>query len=44
MTHLVFYVFMFRKFIGDQSSIVALKDVDIEKNLTYEEVPIEILD
>ena len=42
--HPVFYVSMLRKFVGDVDTIVPLKDVTIEDNLTYEEVPVEILD
>ena len=42
--HPVFHVSMLRKFIGDIDTIVPLEKVTIEENLTYEEVPIEILD
>jgi len=42
--HPVFHVSMLRKFIGDANSIVPLDDVAIQEDLTYEEVPIEILD
>src|SRR5687767_7918490 len=42
--HPVFHVSMLRKFIGDIDSIVPSKDVLIEDNMTYEEVPVEILD
>ena len=35
---------MLRKFIGDIDSIVPLKNVSIDEDLTYEEVPVEILD
>ena len=44
MVHLVFHVSMLRKCIGDPSSIVPLEVVNVEENLTYEEVPVEILD
>lgn len=44
MVHLVFYISMLRKFVGDSSSIVSLEDVNVEVNLTYEEVLVEILD
>ena len=40
----VFHVSMLRKFIGDANSIVPLSDVTIDEDLTYDEVPIEILD
>ena len=42
--HPVFHVSMLRKFIGDASTIVPLREITIEEDLTYEEVPIEILD
>ena len=35
---------MLRKFIGDENTIVPLQDVTIEENLSYEELPVEILD
>lgn len=35
---------MLGKFVGDQSSIVPLQDMNIENNLSYEHVPVEILD
>ena len=44
MVHPVFHVSMLRKFIGDENTIVLLQDVTIEKNLSYEELPIEILE
>ena len=44
MVHPVFHVSMLRKFIGDENTIVPLQDVTIEENLSYEEVPVEILD
>jgi hypothetical protein len=40
----VFHVSMLRKCVGDPSSIVPLGVVNVEENLTYEEVPVEILD
>lgn len=40
----VFQASMLRKFVGDQSTIVALESVDFEKNLTCVEIPIEIFD
>ena len=44
MVHPVFHVSMLRKFIGDENTIVPLQDVQIEENLSYEELPVEILD
>ena len=40
----MFHVFMFRKYIFDPSHILTDLPMQIEKNLTYEEQPIEILD
>lgn len=44
LIHLVFHVSMLRKFLGDLSSIVPLHDVNIEDDLSYEELQVEILD
>ena len=44
MVHPVFHVSMLRKCLGDPSSIVPLEVVNVEENLSYEEVPVEILD
>src|SRR5688572_1569585 len=44
MVHPVFHVSMLRKFIGVENTIVPLQDVTIEENLSYEELPVEILD
>ena len=44
MVHPVFHVSMLRKCLGDPSSIVPLDMVNVEENLSYEEVPVEILD
>lgn len=41
---LVFHVSMLKKLVGDPSLIMPLKGVDVEENLTYEKVPIEILE
>ena len=42
--HPVFHVSMLRKCIGDPSLITSTKDVQVTEDLTYEEVPIAILD
>ena len=42
--HPIFHVSMLRKFIGDPNAIVTLEGVEVEENLSYEEVPVEILD
>ena len=44
MVHPVYHVSMLRKFIGDENTIVPLQDVTVEENLSYEELPVEILD
>ncbi|CAN4125168.1 unnamed protein product [Withania somnifera] len=42
--HPVFHVSMLRRCIGDPSRITPIEDVQIIEDLTYEEVPIFILD
>ncbi|WMV24683.1 hypothetical protein MTR67_018068 [Solanum verrucosum] len=42
--HPVFHVSMLRKCIGDPSRITPTEDVHVTEDLTYEEVPIAILD
>ncbi|CAN4106288.1 unnamed protein product [Withania somnifera] len=42
--HPVFHVSMLRKYIGDPSHITPIEDVQVTEDLTYEEVPIAILD
>ena len=42
--HPVFHISMLKKCLGDPSFIVPTEDVRIKDNLSYEEVPIEILD
>ncbi|WMV32722.1 hypothetical protein MTR67_026107 [Solanum verrucosum] len=42
--HPVFHVSMLRKCVGDPSYITPIKDVQLTGDLTYEEVPISILD
>ncbi|KAK4736684.1 hypothetical protein R3W88_000381 [Solanum pinnatisectum] len=42
--HLVFYVSMLRKCVGDPSRVVPVEDVHITEELSYEESPIAILD
>ncbi|XP_049348176.1 uncharacterized protein LOC125812742 [Solanum verrucosum] len=42
--HPVFHVSMLRKCIGDPSRITPMEDVHVTEDLTYEEVPIAILD
>ncbi|WMV32858.1 hypothetical protein MTR67_026243 [Solanum verrucosum] len=42
--HPVFHVSMLQKCIGDRSRITPTEDVQVTRDLTYEEVPIAILD
>ncbi|XP_049358858.1 uncharacterized protein LOC125823534 [Solanum verrucosum] len=42
--HSVFHVSMLRKCVGDPSYITPIEDVQVTGDLTYEEVPIAILD
>ncbi len=42
--HLVFHVTMLRKCVGDPLSVVYLEGLGLLDSLSYEEIPIEILD
>ncbi|XP_070029302.1 uncharacterized protein [Nicotiana sylvestris] len=42
--HPVFHVSMLRKFIGDPSQVVPIKDVQVTEDLPYEKVLVAILD
>ncbi|XP_070040374.1 uncharacterized protein [Nicotiana tomentosiformis] len=42
--HPVFHVSMLRKYIYDESHIIPADTIEIKESLTYEELPIEILD
>ncbi|WMV50281.1 hypothetical protein MTR67_043686 [Solanum verrucosum] len=42
--HQVFHVSLLKKCFGDPTSIVPLECLGFKKNLSYEKVPIEILD
>ncbi|WMV10092.1 hypothetical protein MTR67_003477 [Solanum verrucosum] len=42
--HPVFHIFLLKKCVGDQASIVPLESVAMKDSLTYEVVPAEILD
>lgn len=41
---LVFHVLMLKKCVGDPPMVFSLESVSISNSLSYEEVPIEILD
>ena len=42
--HPVFHVSMIKKWIGDPVSILPIEGLGVDDNLSYEEVPVEILD
>ncbi|WMV41163.1 hypothetical protein MTR67_034548 [Solanum verrucosum] len=42
--HPVFHVSMLEKCVGDPTSILPLEGLGVDENLSYEDVPVEILD
>ncbi|KAH0748617.1 hypothetical protein KY290_027849 [Solanum tuberosum] len=42
--HLVFHISMLKKYMGDPSLIIPIEDIGIKDNLSYEEIPVQILD
>ena len=44
LVHPVFHVSMLKKCIGDPESIIPIKGLGVKDNLSYEEVPVQILD
>ena len=42
--HLVFHVSMLKKFLRDPASILPIEGLGVGEDLSYEEVPVEILD
>ncbi|WMV59197.1 hypothetical protein MTR67_052582 [Solanum verrucosum] len=42
--HLVFHVSMLKKCMGDPSLIITTENIGIKDNLSYEEIPVQILD
>ncbi|XP_070036161.1 uncharacterized protein [Nicotiana tomentosiformis] len=44
LVHPMFYVSMLKKVVGDLSAIVPVKTIEINEELSYEEIPVAILD
>ena len=44
LVHPVFHVSMLKRCIGDLESILPIEGVGVKDNLSYEEVPIQIID
>ncbi len=42
--HDVFHVSMLRKYISDPSHVITYEPLQIRENLTYEEIPVKLLD
>lgn len=42
--HPIIHVSLLKKYVGDPTSIVSLKGMEIKKNILYEKVSVEILD
>ena len=42
--HPVFHILMLKKFLGDPTSILPVEGLGVDKDLSFEEVPVEILD
>ena len=42
--HPVFHVSMLKKSLGDPASIILVEGLGVDEDLSYEEVPVEILD
>ncbi|XP_070034582.1 uncharacterized protein [Nicotiana tomentosiformis] len=44
LVHPVFHVSMLKKVVGDPSLIVPVETIEVNEELTYEEIPVSILD
>ena len=42
--HSMFHILMLRKYVSDPSHVLPVKEVTVEENLSYEEIPVAILD
>ncbi|XP_070020046.1 uncharacterized protein [Nicotiana sylvestris] len=44
LVHPVFHVSMLKKVVGDPSTIVPIEAIEVNEELSYEEIPVTILD
>ena len=44
VVHPVFYISLLKKYVGDPASIVPLQSVGVKDSLSYEDLPVKILD
>ncbi|XP_070010340.1 uncharacterized protein [Nicotiana sylvestris] len=44
LVHPVFHVSMLKKVVGDPSTIIPIEAIEVNENLSYEEIPVAILD
>ncbi|XP_070025048.1 uncharacterized protein [Nicotiana sylvestris] len=44
LVHLVFHVSMLKKVVGNSSAIVPIETIEVNEELSYEEIPVGILD
>ncbi|XP_069145962.1 uncharacterized protein [Solanum lycopersicum] len=44
MVHLVFHISILKRYMGDPSLIIPTEDIGIKDNLSYEDIPVHILD
>ncbi|WMV19619.1 hypothetical protein MTR67_013004 [Solanum verrucosum] len=42
--HPVFHIFMLKKCMGDPSLLIPTEDIGIKDSLSYDEIPVQILD
>ena len=42
--HPVFHVSLLKKYIGDPEVVVPIQNIDVQNSLSYEEIPVKILD
>jgi hypothetical protein len=42
--HVVFHVFMLRKYVPDPSHVIKYEPLQLQEDLTYEEIPVKLLD